>query len=246
MKVQSLSSVRSLSEQVTILESVRDEIEAKVTQRRVALERSFPSGCLSESFRVSNSIKVFNREIYILGSKMGNLRITMNAMRTAIIQRKLVLDAFVRNPLPRRSHTVKACNKELNTMQTELTSVNSSLSLQRVQLLQEISSLYPIDYQGRFRTIRGLALPSLSALKRSDVRDEETISTALGCLLHRIDLASKVLDFPLVFNVAIGGSRSTIKDRTSLPPLEELPLFFKVWFNCFQTYICRELIRVVM
>lgn len=220
--VTGLITLTSLANQLAILEAAKEEIDAKVQQRQFALERWFPTHVIEQSFELLNQIR--QKEYAIHSLKIELERITM------LIAGSPVRTRIPHTLLPRRSHIVKACNAQLDLAHNALAKVSGSLSMHRMQLLQEVSSLYPIDYQGRFRTIRGLALPSVSALKRSnDVRDEETISTALGSLVHRIQLMANIVDFPLLLIPVIAGSKSIVKDRfSSNSASQELPLFYKV------------------
>ena len=112
-------------------------------------------------------------------------------------------------------------------LSSELSDVLKRLSLRRIHLLRELSQLYIIENFSRFRTIRGLALPSITGLKKCELRDEESISAALGFLIHRISITTRIVDFPVAVRLISNGSKSVIKNPSSVPSLIEFPLYYK-------------------
>lgn len=219
--VRILSSLLALQDHLSILESAKKEIDEKVRQRQVALERWFSGE-----------------------GDLLDLTVSID-LRQRLISRLSVLKTFpvihvkkeLCRPGVRRSQIVKARNARIELIQSQLNVACSSLALTRMSLLRELANIYSIEYEGRFRTIRGLALPSISAIKRSnDLRDEETISTALGHLLHRLVLSANIVDFPILLVPQIAGSRSTVRDPQS-PVSVPLPLFYKVCHTCIYTQI---------
>jgi hypothetical protein len=215
-------------EQVKALESVKEEIKAKIDQRRIALERWFASDLFGACAQCAEDIAHHQLQIHTCRTSIGTLKVANEDRRQCILHRKDSMRRIAGDEgLPKRSTVGKATNKLITVVSGELASVSKELSARRITLLKDLSKLYIIDLQGRYRTMRGLALPSVHGLKKCELKDEDAVSTALGYLVHRIYLASVIVDFPLKLVLSPIGSRSIIKDRFSVPPLQEYPLFIK-------------------
>eukprot|EP00929_Paragymnodinium_shiwhaense_P064297 TRINITY_DN3219_c0_g1_i1.p1 TRINITY_DN3219_c0_g1~~TRINITY_DN3219_c0_g1_i1.p1 ORF type:complete len:513 (-),score=126.41 TRINITY_DN3219_c0_g1_i1:208-1746(-) len=101
-----------------------------------------------------------------------------------------------------------------------LASVNNSwrflwmqLRCRQMQMMHEVSQVYPIDNMGRRRTIRGLDLAGIDTLCRQDLREEEGVSTALGFLAHLIVTLARLLEVPLRIQFhRPGSSRCSVRD----------------------------------
>ena len=90
---------------------------------------------------------------------------------------------------------------------------------QRVKLLKELRTIYPIQCQSEQRfCIRGLEVPS-------DLHDgtvtEDEISAALGFLCHTLVMISKYLAVSLRYRIVCNSSRSAVQQD----PVTILPLF---------------------
>lgn len=222
------SSLVGHVEQVKALESVKEEIKAKIDQRRIALERWFASDLFGACSQCAEDIAHQQLQIHTCRTSIGTLKVANEDRRQCILHRRDYMRRIAGDEgLPKRSTVGKATNKLITVVSGELSSVSKELSSRRITLLKHLSKLYIIDLQGRYRTMRGLALPSVHGLKKCELKDEDAVSTALGYLVHRIYLASVIVDFPLKLVLSPIGSRSIIKDRFSVPPLQEYPLFIK-------------------
>lgn len=210
-----------------ILESVKAEIAAKIHQRRVALDRWFPDPLFSAAARSVACIDVLAAGIVSTRGRVDDIKQNLTQKRIQIAEKRLWLDACKAAALPRRSAIVKNLNFQLDSVSKQLALVSSELSSRRMALLRQLAELYPIEFHGNYRTIRDLALPNASGLKRCELRDEESVSTALGYLVHRTSLVACVLDVPLKLILEPCGSRSAVKDRFSVPSLQEFPLYFR-------------------
>lgn len=230
-EIESQTVSRSLleghKEQVMILESVKAEIAAKIHQRRVALDRWFPDPLFSAAARSVACIDVLAAGIVSTRGRVDDIKQNLTQKRIQIAEKRLWLDACKAAALPRRSAIVKNLNFQLDSVSKQLALVSSELSSRRMALLRQLAELYPIEFHGNYRTIRDLALPNASGLKRCELRDEESVSTALGYLVHRTSLVACVLDVPLKLILEPCGSRSAVKDRFSVPSLQEFPLYFR-------------------
>ena len=214
-----MSDLAAFVEQVALLDTVRAEILDKVGQRRIALEKTFREW--SDENLHARTVAVVEKEAAIadVGMRIVSLRALVNEAKKRRGDRSLTSVPVA----PKVSTLARLSSKETEKVQTDLRSISHLLSIRRMQLLTELSSLYRIDYQGKMRTIGGLVIPPLASLKRCDIRDEENIATALGYLVHRIDLTSRVLNFPLRYRMKPLGSRSAIDDGSG-----EYPLYYKV------------------
>merc|ERR1719159_2119853 len=86
-------------------------------------------------------------------------------------------------------------------------------------MLHEVYQVYPIENHGRYWTIRGLTIASIETLSRQDLREEESVSTALGFLTHLLVTLPGILEVPLRINIHQPGcSRSSVSD-----PHEQAP-----------------------
>ena len=208
--------------------SVKEEIECKISQRKIALERWFPKEAFDVSLTTARNVGKHIEETQFRESKISELKERVSRLRKRVSDRRSILNACKSGNLPSRSSIVKNLNFQLEGLTTQLSKISVELSSRRIVLLKQLAyELYPIEFHGKFRSIRGLALPSISGLKRCESKDDESVTTALGYLAHSADLASKVLDAPLKLVVVPTGSCSVIKDRFSVPSLEEFPLYLR-------------------
>ena len=206
-------------EQVALLDSVRTEILDKVAQRRIALEKSFRGWSGDDLHARTCAIVRTEYTVAEARRKIDSLRSLIEDARKRRTDRSQTTVPVA----PKVSTLARLSSKETEKVQVDLRSISQLLSIRRMQLLTELSSLYRIDYQGKMRTIGGLVIPPITTLKRCDSRDEENIATALGYLVHRIDLTSRILNFPLRYSIKPLGSRSLTADVSG-----EYPLYFKV------------------
>lgn len=83
----------------------------------------------------------------------------------------------------------------------------------QMMMLHEVSLVYPIENRGQYWTIRGLCLGAIDTPSRQDLREEESVSTALGYMAHLLVTLSGILEVPLRINVhQVGCSRSFLSD----------------------------------
>lgn len=214
-----VSDLSAFVEQVALLDTVRAEILDKVGQRRIALEKSFRGWSVDELHAQTKSVVAIDTEMAEMRTRITNMRVLVDGAKNRAISRSLTAVPVA----PKVSTLARLSSKETEKVQMDLRSISHLLSLRRMQLLTELSSLYRIDYQGKMRTIGGLVIPPITTLKRCDSRDEENIATALGYLAHRVDLTSRILNFPLRYKIKALGSRSVVEDASG-----EYPLSFKV------------------
>lgn len=215
----STSDISAYVDQISLLESVRGEILDKVSQRRVALEKSCQGW--SEPDLHTRVTSMFSKE-----KELSVLRDRIRKLEEVVTSKKQLCDKRPNAALtvPQKVSTLaRLSSKETEKVEIDLRSISHLLSIRRMQLLTELSALYKIDYQGKMRTIGGLVIPPITTLKRCDVRDEENIATALGYLAHRVEMASKIINFPLRYRIKPLGSRSLIQDTSG-----EFPLYYKV------------------
>lgn len=224
----SSDQLRNHREQVAVMVSVKDEIESKISQRTIALERWFSPDIFTQSMdhveRVEDLLDSCRSRLRVLSVMKDRIR----RVRTRVDQKSKWTDACKELNLPTKSSIIRNLNFQFDATSQQLGKVSSELNGCRVRLLRQLSrEMYPIEFHGKFRSIRGLILPSLSGLKRCELKDEESVSTALGYLAHRTDLVSRILDTPTKLVLVPAGSSSVVKDRFSDPSLQEFPLYLK-------------------
>jgi len=98
-------------------------------------------------------------------------------------------------------------------------------------MLHEVCQVYPIEKAGRHWTIRRLFIAGIDTLSRQDLREEESISTALGFLAHLLVTLAGILEVPLRITIHQAGcSRSAVSDPheslSSAAPAREWPLYY--------------------
>jgi hypothetical protein len=206
-------------EQIALLESVRGEILDKVSQRRIALEKSCQGWSEENVYTRVTDIVVKEKALSLLRDSVGKLEGVVTSKKRCNEDRP---NAALHVP-QKVSTLARLSSKETEKVETDLRSISQLLSIRRMQLLTELSALYRIDYQGKMRTIGGLVIPPITTLKRCEIRDEENVATALGYLVHRVEMASRIINFPLRYRLKPLGSRSLIQDASG-----EFPLFYKV------------------
>jgi len=97
--------------------------------------------------------------------------------------------------------------------QKDLHSLWMQLRCRQMRMLHEVSQVYPIENRGNFWAIRGLSIAAIETLKRQDLREEESVSTALGFLAHLLVTVASILEVPLRVRLReAGSSRSCIRD----------------------------------
>ncbi|CEL96869.1 unnamed protein product [Vitrella brassicaformis CCMP3155] len=117
--------------------------------------------------------------------------------------------------------------KDLPSSKTDLRAIQQALYCRRTRMLYELFQVYPIENNGRHRSIRGIPLPSIDVLNRQDLREEEKVATALGFLIHLLLLMAKYVEVPLRMVMVCASSRSFLRDPLSDPPGLEYPLFYR-------------------
>jgi hypothetical protein len=91
------------------------------------------------------------------------------------------------------------------------------LEAQRIKLLKELQTIYPIQSHAESFFIRGQEIPS--ALHAGNVSEEE-ISAALGFLCHTLVMMSKYLGISLGYRIVCNSSRSAVQqDAVTILPL---------------------------
>jgi hypothetical protein len=218
---------------VEILTAVMSEITDKIKQRTVSLERPLHTRGLD---CLLNSIRNTEVELAKNSSSLQIRRLDIARRREELEGRKKVVGWAKTCPLPTLSSVAKQCTLRSTSTHSDLQLVCRELSQRRAVLAREIVDLYPIESQGKIRSLRGFGIPSVNALKRISsqvVQDEESLSTALGYLLHRMVLIACILDAPLKYVLVPTGSKSTIVDSfsTLTPPGNTYPLYVKVRFT---------------
>lgn len=102
---------------------------------------------------------------------------------------------------------------EMANKKGQLRTLQQQLRCRHVRMLHEVRQVYPIDNHGAYRTIRDLCVASVENLSRQDLREEESVSTALGFLAHLLVTLASVLEVPLRIQVHNAGcSRSYLTD----------------------------------
>jgi UV radiation resistance-associated gene protein len=101
-------------------------------------------------------------------------------------------------------------NDQIRKKWEELQKAEFLLEAKQLKMLYELQHIYPIklnDACDAF-TIRGLELPS----DLNQQRDDDIISSALGYVVHLLQLISKYLEIPLRYQLLYYSSRSMIRD----------------------------------
>ena len=220
-----LISLKAFRAQVEVFESAESEIEAKVSQRKGSLERWFKNDFSCAKIHLS---------IEEIGSKHSALKRRMECMKKhrnetweRIMHKRNVLDCLRALERPEISTLLKSSQKQVSVYSEEHMFALSQVGDIRNILMHRLSEIFPIENNSKFRTIRDIPLPSLPGLRRVEKKEEESVSTALGFLVHRIELTSKIFDFPLRSKIFSASSRSVVKDKFSNPAFRESPLFIK-------------------
>lgn len=222
------SLLENHAQQVAIMSSVKDEIDNRITQRRIALERWFSSDIFSKAMKSAASIEKMTCTVAEKRRCIDEMRKRIEIQKKWNAERQVALVNVDRTRFPSKRALVKNLNFQLDSVMSQISKVSTESANRRLFLLKQLKTeLYPVEFHGKFRSIRGLALPAMSGLKRYESRDEETISTALGYLVHRTELTARILDFPMKLVLVPAGSKSSVKDRFSIPSLQEFPLYMK-------------------
>ena len=213
------------AQQVAVMLSVKGEIQNRINQRIIALERWFSSDIFARATATAREVEHLSRLVYENRRVIAELKHKISVERALTELTREKLSHGSRKRLPSKSTIVKNLNFQLTDVLSLLSGISGELGVRRSCLLRQLKvELYPIEFHGKFRSIRGLALPSGSGLKRYEATEEENVSTSLGYLVHRTDLVSRILDVPLKLDLVSSGSKSSIRDRFSVPSLHEFPL----------------------
>lgn len=105
---------------------------------------------------------------------------------------------------------IASMNGQFQKKWEELQKAEFLLEAKQLKMLYELQLIYPIklnDTSDAY-TIRGLELPS----DLNQQRDDDIISSALGYVVHLLQLVSKYLDIPLRYQLLYYSSRSLIRD----------------------------------
>jgi len=114
------------------------------------------------------------------------------------------------------------------------------LKCRQMRMLHEVSEVYPIERleESRCWSIRGLCIGGIDTLSRQDLREQKSVSTALGYLVHLLVTIADILQVPLCIIVQQPGcSRSILNDphevspNGSASPLRDWPLFYSNGLN---------------
>mmetsp|Transcript_68563 Transcript_68563/g.222125 ORF Transcript_68563/g.222125 Transcript_68563/m.222125 type:complete len:456 (-) Transcript_68563:270-1637(-) len=103
-----------------------------------------------------------------------------------------------------------------------LQALRMQLRCRQMRMLHEICQVYPIENHGSYWTIRGLSVASIENLSRQDLREEESVSTALGFLAHLVATLVGVLAVPLRIDLRNPGAAVEVDSfslRTRLIPM---------------------------
>jgi hypothetical protein len=217
------SALVAHSHQVRALGVVRAELQSKVDQRKKALARWFNSTTFTASAESLEMIATADADLMLTRRRINKLISDLEQIKVSNLKRSSCL----RVEETGKKHASGICDGKDSRIPDLLSEVCKQLSMRRLDLLRELSQLYSIEYHGRYRSIRGIALPSLSGLRKCELRDEESISAALGFLVHRVSVAARVVDFPMTLRIVAYGSRSSIKNPSSRISLVDLPLFYR-------------------
>jgi len=103
------------------------------------------------------------------------------------------------------------------------------LRCRQMRMMHEVCQVYPIEKHDKYWTIRGLNVLGIDMLGRQDLREEESVSTALGYIAHVLVTLSGVLEVPLRIEIHQAGcSRSFLRDpheAATVAP-REFPLYY--------------------
>mmetsp|Transcript_39605 Transcript_39605/g.55812 ORF Transcript_39605/g.55812 Transcript_39605/m.55812 type:complete len:173 (-) Transcript_39605:2119-2637(-) len=96
--------------------------------------------------------------------------------------------------------------------------LESSIELQKIFLMHELETIYPITSSGENRyQILSVELPR--NFQNIDSNEDE-VSAALGFICHSVVMMSKYLSVPLRYRIVCNSSRSAIQeDGTKIMPL---------------------------
>jgi len=106
------------------------------------------------------------------------------------------------------------------------------LRCRQMRMMHEVCQVYPIEKHDKYWTIRSLSVLGIETIGRQDLREEESVSTALGYLAHMLVTFSGILEVPLRIEIHQAGcSRSFLCDPheaveaiTAAP--REFPLYY--------------------
>ena len=222
-----ITSVFSFREQISIFESAKSEIASKLLQRRIALERCSSSKCFNKPSETVGAKGITQRDISNQKGRVESLVKMRNIVSDRVGRKRRLLHVARSLERPNILTILRSSNKQVSVFSDEQLNVTTQIHIARDALLRELSALYPIENQLKWRTIRDVSLPPMGSLRRIERRDEGSIATAIGHMVHRTTLASKILDRPLRSLLIPAGSRSLIKDKFSNPTYRELPIFVK-------------------
>jgi hypothetical protein len=162
--------------------------------------------------------------------QLGDLRELIGTSKARLSERQEELRRH-REQLAKHEEEREALANSLPHEYSELRKLWLHLRCRRMRMLQEVCQVYPIENCGGYRKIRDMAVGSIEALCRQDMREEKDVSTALGFTAHLLLMVASILEVPLCLSIHnAGASRCAVSSRCDLSEqgslLRELPLYY--------------------
>jgi len=209
----------------------------KVLQSQIAQLRDSMQDPLERHFELSNRRAKRNdceKRVSALRNEVANKTKHVALLRTRLEDARNEQAATLERKREQLSHAQndhQQVASELDTTRHGLRIMWRQLRCRQMRMLHDVCQVYPIENCGRYWTIRGLCIVNVETLAHQDLREEETVSTALGYLAHLLVTLAGILEVPLrIWVHQAGCSRSFLSDPHevsdgSASP-REWPLFY--------------------
>jgi len=164
--------------------------------------------------------------------KAQKLRETCQLRRTLLDQATTLLE----NNKTTISNRAALLYEKISTIQHQ----NEAIEVYRNKLLQYISQIFPIERISNVEyTICDLVLPNLDNLDKLFLEagnflkdpynfkkyDKEMIANSVGYVIQLLELVSKYIEFPFIYDMRFLGSRSCIMDPVTTDNIQIFPLY---------------------
>jgi len=122
--------------------------------------------------------------------------------------------------------------RERPTMYSSLRMLWLQLKCRRTRMLYDAFQVYPVIRGDgvQYHQIRDLSVGGYDTLRHMDLREKETVSTALGMIAHLLGMLASILEVPLRISINQAGcSRSSVVDihhTVGVEKVEPLPLYY--------------------
>eukprot|EP00927_Polykrikos_kofoidii_P041988 TRINITY_DN3585_c0_g1_i2.p1 TRINITY_DN3585_c0_g1~~TRINITY_DN3585_c0_g1_i2.p1 ORF type:complete len:530 (+),score=89.57 TRINITY_DN3585_c0_g1_i2:154-1590(+) len=202
--------------------NLRESMESSLSERRCAQQRRE-----QRILRLQKG-RVLKQEVETRRQHLDRLRVRLTTSRA--------LQAQQAESLQRAQEDIGKAKgdhaaEDFASSYSGVKSLMQQLRCRQMRMLYEVCEVYPVENPGRDRTIRRLGIARIDTLSRQDLREEESVSTALGFLAHFLVTLASIFGVPLRTVIHNAGcSRSYVSDPHetlgSASQAQEWPLYY--------------------